>query len=917
MRILLKPKLVSSIVVTTMLLVGCSDTKTPAEYIQLAEQSRQAGQPKQTIIYLKNLLKVDPKHVEGRIKLGQAYLSEGAWLNAIKELLKAIELGGNNEQAYTDLAKAYYYTFDVTGLEELSNLALSANNQEIIDFYYATVQIRENFVEEGLSLLRVILAQDSQSKYASLSRIWTIAFNQEFSVAQEQLQSLLSKEPDFYDAIEFSGYLALKLNNTSLAATQLEKFLKHYPDAHRVRLVYANALALNEDYINAEQQADFLLKIYRDNPLLIRIKAQIAFIKEDYNDAKSYAEKSLNTNSNLPIARIIAGVSAYKLGSSELAYSHLKVIAPYLTFQHPAKRILSALQLELGNYDDLYSELEEANTAELDEALLTFTSKELFNVGEKAKAESLLNLDNNPENEDKFLFQKGIYKLFDNDGSAVEYFEKILNKDIENESVSTLLALEFIRQEKYNEALDVIKHIKTYNESLALTLTGSVYKAQGDYENAKSSFKAAIKLDDKNSAAMLYSGQFAEIEKNYSLAFDFYKQVIQLKNEHLKAHEGLLRIAKHRSTNDLVIKFLQAHTEKNPNDISTITLSEILVKENKINDALKLTESELAKESDNMRLLDYKVKLFLLNKDYENALLTSEKLFSLQPKTSKYYTTRADIVDLSGEAEKSLSILKQGLQAYPQNLEILSKISNYYLDRGEVKLAEPYVDALGRVYPTNVATFRFKGKMAFIKKDYKQAISLLTKVNNQQNSLPVILELVQSYQETDEINKALELIENVEKVTAQTLPLKLLLKQAELYTDINSTKSLKIYHHLLGKTNEHFAILNNVAWLHFKNGDLVLAEEYARKALQKSKQSPAIMNTLGRVLNANSELVEAETLLKSAYMNSNANANYGVYYAQVLDKLDKKSEFNQVMAGLDVSSMNAESKVLFDTLSSN
>ena len=154
---------------------------------------------------------------------------------------------------------------------------------------------------------------------------------------------------------------------------------------------------------------------------LIRIKAQIAFIKEDYNDAKSYAEKSLNANSNLPIARIIAGVSAYKLGSSELAYSHLKVIAPYLTFQHPAKRILSALQLELGNYDDLYSELEEANTAELDEALLTFTSKELFNVGEKAKAESLLNLGNNPENEDKFLFQKGIYKLFDNDSSCLLY----------------------------------------------------------------------------------------------------------------------------------------------------------------------------------------------------------------------------------------------------------------------------------------------------------------------------------------------------------------------------------------------------------------------------------------------------------------------------------------------------------------
>lgn len=916
MRTLIKLKLVSSIVIATVILLGCSDSKTTEEYLQLAQKSMKEGEPKQTIIYLKNLLKANPSHVEGRIQLGLAYLSEGSWLNSIKELSKAVELGGTNVPAYIGLAKAYYYNFDVTGLEELSRLSLASEDQEVIDFYYATVQIREGFIEEGLSLLRVIVAQNNQSKFSRLSGIWITAFKQEFSVAQNQLQILLKKEPEFFDAIEFSGYLALKLNETSLAVTQLQKFLNRYPDAHRVRLVYANALSLNGDYGKAEVQADFLLKVYRDNPLLNRIKAQTAFVKDDYREAKNYAEKSLVNNSQLPIARIIAGVSAYKLGSLEVAYIHLNMVAPYLSFQHPAKRILSTLKLELGYYDELYSELEAADSNDLDDEFLAFTSTELFKVGEKIKAESILNLNKDVDGEDKHLFQKGMYKLFDNDDSAIEYFKKILDKDVNNESVSTLLALELIRQEKSTEAMEVIKQVKTYNESLAYTLIGSVYKAQGDYEKAKLSYKFAMELDNNNSTAILYMGQFSELEKDYPTALSLYQNTIKLNSSHMKAHEGLFRIAKHKSVRDLVIDFLQTHLKEYSNDITTLTLSELFVKDNRVVDALALMAAKLKKEPENQRLLNYQVKLLLLNKNYDKALLTAEKLLSLKPKSSQFFTTRADIVELSGNVEKSVSILKMGLNTYPQSMEILSKLSNYYLDRGQLESAEQYVNTLSASYPNDIATYRFRGKMAFIKKDYRQAIELLSQVNSQQSALPIVLELVQSYQEVGKNAKAIELIENVEKTTQQTLPLKLLLKQAELYTDIESSKSLKIYHYLLTKTGEHFAILNNIAWIHFLANDFELAEKFARMALSKAKDSPAIMNTLGRILSAKSKLDESEVLLKQAYSNSDSNANYGISYAQVLYKLEKKGEFEQVMTELDENSMSAESKALFEKLSS-
>jgi hypothetical protein len=44
--------------------------------------------------------------------------------------------------------------------------------------------------------------------------------------------------------------------------------------------------------------------------------------------------------------------------------------------------------------------------------------------------------------------------------------------------------------------------------------------------------------------------------------------------------------------------------------------------------------------------------------------------------------------------------------------------------------------------------------------------------------------------------------------------------------------------------------------------------------------------------------------------------DYGVYYSQVLYKLEKNKKLKQVMSGLDKSQMKPESKALYEYLSS-
>jgi cytochrome c-type biogenesis protein CcmH/NrfG len=90
----------------SLILSGCGETLTDAEYLARARDYQEKGEINSSTIELKNALKVNLDNIEARWMLGNIYLDSGKGPAAEKELTRAMELGMAPEAVVVPLASA-------------------------------------------------------------------------------------------------------------------------------------------------------------------------------------------------------------------------------------------------------------------------------------------------------------------------------------------------------------------------------------------------------------------------------------------------------------------------------------------------------------------------------------------------------------------------------------------------------------------------------------------------------------------------------------------------------------------------------------------------------------------------------------------------------------------------------------------
>ena len=127
----------------------------------------------------------------------------------------------------------------------------------------------------------------------------------------------------------------------------------------------------------------------------------------------------------------------------------------------------------------------------------------------------------------------------------------------------------YFKAREYNYVIQNSKRLLTkYPFSTVLqNLIGSSYQQIGDLENAKKSFKAAIKLDSNNIAAINNLANVYKFEKEYEKSKNLYERALTKKKDYLNAllNYGVLEIEfnKHDNGIKLINKCLEIDN-KNP-----------------------------------------------------------------------------------------------------------------------------------------------------------------------------------------------------------------------------------------------------------------------------------------------------------------------------------------------------------------
>lgn len=114
-------------------------------------------------------------------------------------------------------------------------------------------------------------------------------------------------------------------------------------------------------------------------------------------------------------------------------------------------------------------------------------------------------------------------------------------------------------------------------------------------------------------------------------------------------------------------------------------------------------------------------------KMYDEAINYFNKTKALNYKEPLLYTALRACYLAKGDTIKSIEILKEGLEAYPSNVDILIELINYYLSKGESNKALDYLQKAKEQDPTNKSYYFAEGTLYDKKGELDKAVEAYSK----------------------------------------------------------------------------------------------------------------------------------------------------------------------------------------------
>jgi putative PEP-CTERM system TPR-repeat lipoprotein len=767
-------------------LFGCGNDKTAEEYLNNAQISLEQGKNAEAIISLKNILKIDGANLEARFLLGKSYAKQGKWLAAEKELIRARESSYEPMLVLPMLADVYSRLGDSQSIVVLLEEGIINNGLESnLRYFLGKSYLFEGETSLALVEFNKVVEFGADSDFGILSQAWIYGLSKQSDLAIQVIDKLSDGNSHFAEVLELKARTLFTANKMDLAINSFKNYLQISPQDHQNRLMYAMALARENNFEEAEAQADYLIKISPHNTIVNQIKSQARFASKDFEEAKKFAEIAIRGNQYSIISHIVAGVSAYRLDQLELAHTYLVAIKDQLSYTHPARRLLTAIRFQLGYADENFKDLSQASLETLDSQLLLVSAQELFKVGKVSEAEHLMQRASQLEPENaKIIYQQGMIKTLNDDDSSIDFFKEALEKDPELDMASISLIMTLTIERKYEEALVAAEQLKQRKPIIAHGLIGGIYLNQDNIEQAKKAFSQVITLDENNIGGLFYLARIAQKENKIEDSIKYYKKILQVNKYHLPSITSLIELPVKEEIRTSIEKYFQTKLVEEPNNsMMILALAEYYIAQREYEKAKKVAFDGLNVQPNDRALLMLNAKVDTYLKNYGDALKHLDATIDDKKQSRQdavIYASKASIFFLKGDVPSAI-IEQEKAAKYSTNENIYSlNLISLYLKNNDVKAARTLAYKVEPGFDEDIRLIELKGRIEFLDHHYEKALPLLRTVHIKAPSEQVSLEIITALQKLGKQQDALTFANNI---SAEQASFKLQLKKAELYTE--------------------------------------------------------------------------------------------------------------------------------------
>lgn len=849
-------------------LAACSE-KTSEEYLAQGNSSLEQQKVADAIVQFKNAVRVDPKNPAARLSLGLAYLSEGIYVSADKELEQAIKLGITDEQAVLNLAVARSRLGDLDGIKLLldNHSSLSDQNYQGILFYAGVTALNENELAKGQDFLNQAKGINSSSRFGMLAGSYALYAKGNIEQSSMIVKELLSKNNRDKEALILNGHLLSANGNYKEASDSFAKYVELVPKDYAIMYFEIGALLNDEQFDQAEQKVDLLLRLFKESPLASQYKAQLEYHKGNYRDAINYADKAVKSGLGFTVARMVAGASAFYENEFEQAYDYLRPLEDSIPSSHAIHKLLAMVKIKLG-YNQAASE-SLGVLSDFTDADIRFLQE---SAGAMIKAKDFLTAQKLIEeaqklapNDAAFVAQRGKLLLAQNDLSGIESLERALLMDPSLENVEKSLAIQYLRFDNDKKAMAIAEKWMSNSEQRVsgLLLQGLIYAKAGQLDSAANAYEQAIQHEPSNVDALYNLGLLKEENKKYAEANELFRQVLAIEPTHAGAITYLSKTASSLGAEGELLPYLESLWQKNQGNLNVA----LGLAQNYRNKDQSLRAIEVLESFDGSTQKVSPAYWLILGDTYaeteqfEKAQVTYQKGLESHPDFLGLKMRKIGVLEINREFEQALSEVIEAKKLYPGNLRF--EILEAYLEfrNQNMTRAQELLGALKAKQVEHPLLSIVDAQLALIDNNYDQAVVKFKKAYDKRANSMNAVNYARALKFTGQHDAAIQVLENY---VANNNDAKIRVLLSELYGNDNLPK--KIEHLELANQGSpgNPLILNNLAWSHHLNNNSKDAMAFIEQAYAVNNEEPAIMETYGVIAHQSGDVEKAiETLTKA------------------------------------------------------
>ncbi len=878
------------------LLVACDEDPRQAAqgHFEQASAYYQQGEIQAAVIELKNTLQANPNHGDGRVLLGWIYLRTGQGSSAVKEFEKARNIGQLGDDMRLLLIRALLqeqsYEEVLNEIPEDLSLESPAGRRLWVERGRALIGLRQ--IEAARAVFDEILAREAlPGAYAGLARIAILA--PDLEAAEARLAEGLERFPSDPELLILEAERLMigqefeRAEDVFAQATDLNEYLIH------ARLGRVRAAIAQGELDEASEQFAELPEPGKETQAAVFLRALIAFHEQDWETARSAAEKLLIASADDLAAVFIAGASSYSLEQNERALDLLERYVSQVPHDQSARRLLASTQLRLGDPEAAHRTLQEGqNGKELDANYLALLSTTAELTGDRLNAVRYLEEALLRSPDDGLLQARlGLAKIAagQTEGGEADLKQAAVvdpNVDSAQQALQarTAVILGYIREREFDLALQAARELQRDhpNAPSALVLEGIVHLGLAAEGDARSAFEKALDLEPGNPDASLNLAALEQRQGNNEAALALLEGVLDRNPDH---YLTLLRLA------DLTARlnrpadakaWLQRVLDSRPGDLqASVALARLHLRSGEPDKALAAARPLVDDYPQSFALLDVVAQAQLSLVRYGEAVSTLEKLIETAPNSADARQRLAVAYAEVGESDKAIALYEQALEIDGGHGPSMAGLATLLLKQGDAGSAEPIVASLERAGGDSLAVGVMRLRLAKLAGDHQRATDLAAALQEGLRSEQDVIRLAGLRWQVGDADGGLD---------------SLVTWLASRPQDLRAHLALSGYAIPLGRLNlakrsleavvesnpDLLAARNDLAWVLMEQDNLDAALEQAEYARRLAPNEPAVLDTLGVIHLARGDVTQALGLLRRAAAGLPGNPDVAYHLAWAL-----------------------------------